>query len=167
MWGWLNSDRSGGVGVVEVVGGVSAASAVAASAAAAATAIAPINLVVNSLMASVTMSTSTHSSCPSLCLLLCFLMGPTWGVCLVSQMTWQVCRRWGWVVLTWCCIIWWELDNEDGGMYDLMCADLIIILIVMFEEGSMRWEVLTWWYLHFSCFLFLLFDLFFLLICLC
>jgi hypothetical protein len=53
-------------------------------------------------------------------------------------------------------IVRWELDSERGGMYDLVCADLVVIHLVVFDEGSMRWGVLTRWYLHFSCFSFLL-----------
>jgi hypothetical protein len=75
-------------------------------------------------------------------------------------------RRWGWVVLTRCCVVRWELDSEHGGVYDLVCADLVVMLLVMFDKGSMRRGVLTRWYLHIACFSFMLLYLFFPLICL-
>lgn len=32
-------------------------------------------------------------------------------------------------------VVWWELDSECGGMYDLVCADLVVMLLVMFDSG--------------------------------
>ena len=74
-------------------------------------------------------------------------------------MRWGIKRRWGWVVLTWCCVVRWEPDSEHGGMYDLVCVDLVVMLLVVFDEGSMRQGVLTWWYLHITCFSFTAYDM--------
>jgi hypothetical protein len=62
-------------------------------------------------------------------------------------------RRW-WVVRIPCCVVRWGLDSEHGGMHNLVCANLIVALLTVLSKGSMRWEVLTWWYLRFSCFSF-------------
>lgn len=41
-------------------------------------------------------------------------------------------------------------------MHSLVCANLVVDLLAVLGKGSRKWGegVLTWWYLHFSCFLF-------------
>jgi hypothetical protein len=40
-------------------------------------------------------------------------------------------------------VVWWELDGEHGSVYDLACIDLVVMLLVMLDECSRRWVVLT------------------------
>jgi len=47
-------------------------------------------------------------------------------------------RKW-WVVSTECYIIWWGLNSECGSMHNLVCANLITVLLTVLSEGSWRW----------------------------
>jgi hypothetical protein len=105
------------------VGGGSGGGGVAAVAAP----IAPLDLLFDSLVALVTTSVSVHLLFLSLCILI-------ESACLCRVVNG---RRW-WVVCTWCCIIQWGLNSEHGGIHNLVCANLVVVLLTMLSEGSRR-----------------------------
>jgi hypothetical protein len=65
---------------------------------------------------------------------------------------WGIRRRWGWIVLTRCRIIRWELDSERGDMHEFVCVDLVVVLVVALGGGLDVWEVFTRCRLDLSCY---------------
>jgi hypothetical protein len=65
---------------------------------------------------------------------------------------WEIRRRQGWVVLTRCRVIWWELDSEHGDTHEFACANLIAMLIVALGGGLSVCGVFTHCCLNLSCY---------------
>ena len=62
---------------------------------------------------------------------------------------WGIRRRQGWVVLTRYCVVRRELDSEHGGVYDLVCVDPVVVLVVALGGGL---NVFTRCCLDLSCY---------------
>ena len=69
---------------------------------------------------------------------------------------WGIRRRRGWVVLTQCRVIRWELDSERGDMHKFMCANLIVVLVMVLGRGLNVWGMFTHCCLNLSCHLIVL-----------
>ena len=69
---------------------------------------------------------------------------------------WGIRRRAGWVILTRCRIVLWGLDSERFGVYGFVCAGLVVVLLIVLDEGSRRWGTPTPCCLNFSHYLLVL-----------